>query len=218
MKKIVFCLPGNHYSGLSLDCWTRLVLYCSNPSNGIEMHWRRKWYPGNCYYVRNMCLDGNTVNGAEQSVLKGIDYDHIMWIDSDIQYTVDDVLQLLSRDTDIVSGPYKTSNQKTYTAGLDWDTKHFEENGHMRSVEVKDITGRDLIEATWMGFGFLLMKKGVMETLPYPWFRPEWPIMAPGIEEFASEDVSFAVNIRRAGYRMYLDPMVAVKHEKSIVI
>ena len=53
MNTIVFCLPGNSFSGKFLDSWSSLLAACI--SNGIRPIISRK-SSCNIYYVRNMCL------------------------------------------------------------------------------------------------------------------------------------------------------------------
>ena len=82
MKTIVFCIPGCTFSYKFLRCWTNLLFWCIqndiNPilSNDID---------SNVYFVRSKILGGSTLRGKHQKPFNGtIDYDYIMFIDSDI--------------------------------------------------------------------------------------------------------------------------------------
>lgn len=82
---IVFCLPGNIFSGPFLECWTNLIAWCL--ASGIRPVVSRE-YSNNIYYSRNLCLGGDVMRGPEQKPFNGqIDYSHIMWIDSDILFS-----------------------------------------------------------------------------------------------------------------------------------
>ncbi len=103
--KILFCLPGREFSGRFLQCWTNLLGYCYN--NGHSVIYSQK-YSCNIYYARNMCLGGNILAGENQKPFGNkLDYDYMMWIDSDIVFTPQQFQKLLDHKEDIVSGIYK---------------------------------------------------------------------------------------------------------------
>jgi len=80
---------------------------------------------------------------------------------------------------------------------------------------------KELIEVDYTGFGWLLVKKGVFESLDYPWFKPLWHEMNKEelkIKDFSSEDVSFCKQVREKGYKIYIDPEIRVGHEKKFII
>jgi len=80
--KILFCLPGREFSGQFLQCWTNLLGYCYNKGHSVIYSQK---YSCNIYYARNMCLGGNILAGENQKPFGGkLDYDYMMWIDSDI--------------------------------------------------------------------------------------------------------------------------------------
>ena len=54
-------------------------------------------YTSNVYHVRNMCLGGDVTKGARQKPFQGnIDYDYIMWIDSDMVFKPEDFTALIN--------------------------------------------------------------------------------------------------------------------------
>lgn len=117
--KIVFCLPGRNYSGTFLQCWTQLMGWCL--SNGITMS-MQQYYSCNIYYSRNMCLGGNVLNGANQKPYNGqLDYDYMMWIDSDVIFSVDQFIKLLQYQKDIVGGLYLMEDNYHYATVENWD-------------------------------------------------------------------------------------------------
>ena len=220
MKRIVFCIPGNSFSEKASECWDNMVKFCNDESNGIHMIISRGWVNGNCYWVRNKCLHGNNTKKYTQKPFQNlIKYDYIMWIDSDIIYTPKQMVQLINRDKDIVAGWYKLGDRLSVSAGADWDTEFYKKNGYFKPLDAGNLSkSKDLVEVYYTGFGFVLMKNGVMESLDYPWFRPEYPEIGDDIEEFAGEDTSFGINIREKGFKIYVDPTVNVGHEKMIII
>ena len=56
-------------------------------------------------------FNGNVLNGIKQKPFQGkIDYDYIMWIDSDQVFNVEMFKRLLSYDVPVVSGCYLMAN------------------------------------------------------------------------------------------------------------
>lgn len=219
-KKVIFCLPGREFSGRFLQCWSELMYACL--SNGIQPIISQHYSPL-LYYVRNMCLGGDLISGINQKPFQGkVDYDYLMWIDSDIVFTPDHFFKLINADKDIVSGLYKMQNGVNYATVEEWDDNFFLSNGSyefMTSDMVKKKSG--LFPVAYTGFGWILIKNGVFESLQYPWFQPtwkEWHYQGRHIREFMMEDVSFCNQIQEKGYKIWIDPQVVVGHEKSVVL
>lgn len=220
MKTVVFCLPGKEYSGKFLQCWTYLFSECVK--NNIQPVISQTYSPL-LYYVRNMCLGGNILEGVEQKPFGGkLNYDYIMWIDSDMIFSPDDFFQLLNHKMDIVSGLYKLQNQKAYSTVERMDNNFFLKNGTFEFLTDEHLKNKTQpFEVDYTGFGWMLIKKGVFESLKYPWFQPQWIEMQNGeklISDFAMEDVSFCKMIKEQGYKIFVDPKVILGHEKMIII
>lgn len=213
--RIVFCLPGKSFSNNFLFSWSSTMADFNNRE--IEYLLSMK-YSSNVYYVRTMCLGGDVLAGPTQLPFQGkIDYDYIMWIDSDQVWKPDQIIQLIERNVDIVGGLYKMAGGTNFTAVKDWDEKFFIQNGSFQFLTPDDIKGKnDLIEVSYNGFGFMLIKKGVFEAIGYPWFRPEYQTIID-LEDFASEDVSLCKIAQQKGFKIWVDPKVIVGHEKTIV-
>ncbi|MFN9905360.1 MAG: hypothetical protein ACK56F_04440, partial [bacterium] len=96
----------------------------------------------------------------------------MMWIDSDVLFTPDQFERLLSHDKDIVSGLYKMEDNTHYACVEHWNENHYVEKGHFEFLKPSDIEYRknQLIDVNYVGFGFILIKKGVFESLKYPFF------------------------------------------------
>jgi hypothetical protein len=194
------------------------MLFSECIKKGYEVYFANR-YTSNVYYVRSMCLGADVRRGVNQKPFDGkIDYDALMWIDSDILFTPQDFFKLLSHDKDIVSGLYLMENATQFPAVEKWDQKYFEKNGSFQFMTKEDIKKKKgLFEVSYNGFGFMLIKKGVFEKIPYPWFAPK--MMKIGqCEDFPSEDVSFCLRAAEYGFKIWIDPTVLVKHEKLIPI
>jgi hypothetical protein len=168
--------------------------------------------------------DFDTANALdmEYSVVgsKQYTYDKIFWIDSDIEWEIEDFKKLYESDLDIVSGMYALNsdgmicatsfNQSYYGRGIERPTPNLDEFFFFGKI--------DPIEVFGCGFGFIAVKSGVFETMDKPWFKIEhfsWDHL--NYETFAGEDYSWCINARRSGYKTYVDPTVKLKHHKETV-
>ena len=75
-----------------------------------------------------------------------------------------------------------------------------------------------IISVQYTGFGWVLIKKGVLESIEYPWFRPLWWDFGNDIVEFTSEDVGLCKTLIEAGYEIKVNTKIRVGHEKQLVI
>jgi len=75
-----------------------------------------------------MCLGGNVLLGPNQKPYnKQLDYDYMLWIDSDIIFTVEQFDKLLSHQADIVSGLYFMDDGQQFATVENWDENFFVE-------------------------------------------------------------------------------------------
>jgi hypothetical protein len=140
-------------------------------------------------------------------------YDKIFWIDSDIEWEVEQFQKILESDLDIVGGLYQTHPNGTVACSF------FDPTGRPAMVRETDFfMQEEPVEVFGIGFGFVAMKQGVFEKSDRPWFRIEgvkWDGL--DFECNVGEDYSFCVNARRNGFKTFVDPTVRVKHHKSII-
>lgn len=193
---IVFCLPGTTFSHHFLKSWSELLVYCLTHKIKpiISSH-----QSSNVHFVRNMCLGADVFRGKDQKPFDGkLDYDFIMWIDSDQVFSVNSFISLLKHDKEVVSGLYLMHDGKQYTTVRNWDEVNFlnkgsfeflnkktliewlDENADGEIEEKKDQKGNSykdyskckipLMPVSYTGLGWTLVKKGIYEKLNYPWF------------------------------------------------
>jgi hypothetical protein len=143
-------------------------------------------------------------------------YDKIFWIDSDIQWEVEDFLKILSHDKDVISGVYPVVfknkaailKEKTFNFDL-MSPAHFESN----------LTEPERIWAC--GMGFMCMRSGIVESIEKPWFWHPYIEMNDADGNIInrrnpSEDIAFCEKINQAGFEIWMDPTVKLKHFKDI--
>lgn len=120
-----------------------------------------------------------------------LEFSKLVWIDSDISWSVEAFAALVDHDKDIVSGLYLNSNREPV--------------GQPRNYETK-LMLQEMVEMEWVGFGFLCMSKAVVDALAEPFIR----------DGEYGEDVAFSFNARDAGFDMWLDPRIRVTHHKTV--
>ena len=92
-------------------------------------------------------------------------------------------------------------------------------NGHFQFLNREMVQAKQgkLFTADYTGFGWILTKKGVFESLEYPWFQPVWTeynIDGKLVRDFTMEDVAFCKMIKQKGFDVWIDPTIIVGHEK----
>ena len=214
--RLILCIPGNNFSGLFLDSLLNFYNWCAINKITVLLSRRESC---NIYYVRNMCLGGNSTSGEDQKPFQGqIDYDYMLWIDSDIIFKVEDFIKLYNLQKEVASGLYLMHNGQQYATVEDWNEEHFNKTGFFEFLTPQHIKNKsEPFKVDYTGFGFILIKKGVFEKLKYPWFRPLWKKFG-NVTEFTMEDVSFCHLIKEQSIDVWIHPEVIVKHEKRVLL
>ena len=214
---VVACIPGREFTGNFFDAWNEFSERCR--AAGVRLVVSRT-YDAVVYYARNKVAGGSTRQGIKQSPWGGtVDYDYMLWIDSDVVFRFEDFQALLAHRVDIVGGVYLMADGARYAAVEKMDLATFQKAGHFEFLTPTALADRQgLVSVDYCGFGFVLIRRGVFEKLEYPWFRPVWIDMPGGVREFTSEDVGFCLEAKKAGLAIHIDPKVIVGHEKSIVL
>lgn len=220
-KSIIFCLPGNSYSGDFLVNFIEVLTYISKEGGNFKIS---QQYSSMVNYARCKCLAADVLEGKTQLPFNGMEYDYMMWIDSDIRFNSKMLEKLILMDKDIASGWYAQPggdlSNGFYTPVVEtMDSQYFIENG-----SYKFLTSNEILEKTepfkvdYIGFGWVLIKQGVVEKLEYPWFAPRLISITDDIQEVCSEDVAFCQDAKNAGFEIWVDPTCRVGHEKLMMI
>lgn len=153
--------------------------------------------------------------GEDAKVAGGVDYGKIFWIDSDIEWEPEDFLKLYESELEIVSGLYVLDGMGTVAVNYP------NERGVPTRVNKLEFFLHDLpLEVGGVGFGFVAVKSGVFEKMTRPWFlinRVQWDESRPELKVNVGEDYSWCANASRAGFKIFVDPLVKVKHHKETV-
>jgi hypothetical protein len=170
-------------------------------------------YSSNVADAREITLSGTYRNNInDRKPLSGqVTYDKILWIDSDIAFSPEDVLRLYESDKDIISGAYmlpggEVAAYKTLGKG----------GFNYQTVLALD----EPVKIEGCGFGFVCVKQGVFESMSRPWFQQvrhtveldgekiDFPLMG--------EDLSWCKRALDLGYEIWFDPKVKVTHHKTV--
>jgi len=204
--KIIFCIPGNSFSGKFLSCWTNFIQEVT--SKGIEWKLIRGYQP-NIYRVRNELTE----------MALNEDFDRIMWIDSDIIFSSNDFFKLLNHKFDIISGLYMAQMENEHEIDMselrvksrgDYYYAAISESGTF--LKVSDIKSLNIFTVRSNGMGFMLINKKVFTDIGNMWFNPS------DKGKIISEDISFQTKARELGYKSYVDPSIIVGHEKGVIL
>lgn len=207
---IAFCLPGNNFTDGFLISWTNVVREL------VERQW--PFYVSNFRAAdMNNCRNKVTLGSAsitpETVPFGGLEYDYMLWIDSDMVFNFEHIEKLLEDQKDIVGGVYAMNANGVTTAGF------LKEDGNHRMTNKFIMNKIHPFEVDYNGFGFMLIKKGVFEKIKYPWFtHEEIGFSEIDITVATSEDVGWCSRAKKAGYKIWLDPTVKLGHDKRMRI
>jgi GT2 family glycosyltransferase len=200
------------------------VLKCQE--YGIVVQYNNK-YASNVFFVRNMCLGGDLLRGTKQKPFDGkLKYDYIMWIDSDIIFTLEQFFALLYQiesksHIKVLSGLYLMGDNQHYATVRGLDVGYLKKHGSFEFINKTDdsVNNKDIFEVDYTGFGFLIMRSGVFEKFQYPWFSPiKIKIKDTQISDFSSEDVGFCLKLKSKDIPVCIFSRVIVKHQKLVCL
>ena len=216
MVKVVFCMPGRQYSREFLLAWSDLLMQASSRGHQVMIS---QQYSSVVHFARAKCLGGDVLKGPDQKPFQGeVDYDAMMWIDSDIVFKPEDFFALLESPHDVTAGLYMMEDLQHFAAVKEWNEDFFVKNGTFKFLRPEDTIGApQYVPVAYAGMGWMLIRKGVVEDLKYPWFHSELQHVG-SLTEMNSEDVAFCRALQTAGHQVYVDTKCRVGHQKLMLI
>ena len=219
-KTIILCLPGRTFSG---EFMCNLIDFINQLQRLDAKILISQKYSPVVNHCRCLVAGANFNNGKLQKPFNGAEYDYMLWIDSDIIFSVQNFIDLLLFDKDIVSGWYpqpSMRNGSLVTPVVEkMDNDYFLKNGTYEFLTAQQVIDHKMpFCVDYNGFGFMLIKSGVFEKIEYPWFAPKYIKINDEISETTSEDTSFCIDARNVGFNIWVHPNVRVGHEKNIIL
>ena len=219
--KIVLCVPGNTFSR---EVMMDIIKFLDDAKTAQWQVIVSMDYDPNVYYVRNKLLGGDVGRGPNQKPYNGeIDYDYVVWIDSDIRFNFKMIERLASHEKDAICGLYRMSDLKHFTVVRHMDDEYFKENKTYQFLNVEDVEKMhktqkvDLLKIDYTGMGIFLVSRTAIKKMEYPWFQPVWKDI-DDMRDFTSQDVGFCIKLRETGTAIYCDPGVVPGHMKLVPI
>lgn len=209
---LVIATPGNSFTAGYLQSILQATQVLNQ--NGISWVFANN-YSSNVMESRELTLNGTTTYNLDDSRPFNAEftYDKLLWIDSDISFTAEDVLTAYRSKHAAVSGAYLTSKG---------DVAAYKELlGPGLTMEyVKQLSSPE--EVASAGMGFFCLKSGVVESLSRPWFQQVTTEVSLGNKTvdfpIFGEDISFCKRLTDAGHKIFLDPTIKLVHQKLLNI
>ncbi len=157
--------------------------------------------------------------------------DKLLFVDSDVEFTPDDVRALDATDLDVVSGWYYNPSPDGILRPVVyyWGPRKESDGAHTSTVQYESLTEIEALpeqqdrvsEVCAAGTGFLMLSRDVLikmaETfgLPQPWFVEQAVIGAPGEDPvWHGEDLMFGLRSSQIGYPWHVHKDVHLSHYK----
>lgn len=152
---------------------------------GVEMQWR----------VLSFC---NFIHAARNEMAREFlasDYTDLVFIDDDMGWEVGGLLQMLSRDVDVVGAICPRRKDP-----IEWNVNL------LRGPDGQRIERDGLLECAYIGTALLRIRRTALERMGRPFNA--------GYEDarFIGEDAWFCREFRRGGGRVWADPAITVTH------
>jgi len=137
----------------------------------------------------------------------------LLLLDVDQTFSYETIAQLLSRNLPIVSG-LTYLKQPPYAPIAGWRKgKHaYNSEGKLWKLNYAKFPDNDnhLVEVDWTSVGCLMIDMEVFNKIYFPCFKEKWDNEEGDRSE--GHDVQFCRNVKKAGYKIYVDTLVQCGH------
>jgi GT2 family glycosyltransferase len=187
--------------------YTYFAMKTMLPLFAVPVPWAEKTHR----FVRGVPIP-NAREQIVESALKDPNVTHILWVDTDeICIKPDDPNAALDAlyqcNEPIVSGLYRAKQAVGFNYAM-WMEKR-EADGQMNFAAVQSFNG-NWLQVDAVGMGFCLVRTEVYRKIPPPWYP--WPTHGP------SEDFSFCIKARQAGYKINVYTDVQLRHLGELAV
>lgn len=216
--KIVFCLPGKTCTATHRNSWINAIPEFHKRNIDIDF---RDYYSSDIYNCRNYIVRGSYKEDFNSDKpFGGMHYDFMMWIDSDVAFNAEDILKLIENDVDIVCGAVPIAygidiagfwkNHKDINGNIDTTYRY-----PLSKIDNIPLNDKGLLEIDFTGFGFICVKRGVFESIGYPYFKTRTCNHIYGETHALSEDLGWCMSAKECEYKIFTDPSVKVLHDTA---
>jgi len=216
-------MPGRTYSREFLLAWSDLLMQATSRGHQVMIS---QQYSSVVHFARAKCLGGDVLKGSDQKPFQGsVDYDVMMWIDSDVIFKPEDFFALLESPHDVTAGMYMMEDLQHFATVKEWKEDFFLKTGTFKFMRPEDIVGApQYVPVAYTGMGWMMIRKGVVEDIKYPWFYSDLQRIN-GVDsstgplvDMNSEDVAFCRSLQAAGHQIHVDTKIRVGHQKLMLI
>lgn len=158
--------------------------------------------------VQPMLVEGSLIYDARDEIARyAVDngYDGVLYVDSDMVFSAEDLKRLISHNADICTGLYVTRHgEGTNVLYSKIITRRRFPFRSPKLIVDNAISGYSHVAAC--GFGFCLIKCSVLKSMFKRYkslFEPKWGV---------GEDIAFCIRAKKCGYQIYADRDVKLGH------
>jgi len=210
---VIILVPGIEFNLNFLYCWTNTINYLN------ENNYKYKFAISHSPllpHVRNLLVGNSPDNLNERNsnipFMGKLKYKKVVFIDSDMCWTVSDFEKLIKTDKDVLTGIYMESNLQNISISI----AENQDGLILMNAEELDNYIEDF-EVLNCGMGFMSCSYGVLEKIGYPWFVtliPNGTDENNNVYNITGEDIFFCKRITDEGYKIFADPFLRVGHIK----
>jgi GT2 family glycosyltransferase len=206
LKKIIIVTPANSFTPVYVSSLLETQAFALSQKN---------------IQIVLSTLDGSNIAELREMMAYNIistsdDYDKMLWIDSDIMWSIEDFQNIIESPHKITCGAYMISPEGEMSIA------HLYPSGNIFHIHAKDIGNKNTyMEVDFSGFGFICIDKGVFESIEPPYFAN---VKVPIIQDkehmlvtVQSEDSSWCSRAVKAGYKIMFDTRIIVGHQKKTI-
>jgi hypothetical protein len=210
---VVIATPGYAMKREYVKCLVETIRYLESAGKTYKF---ASSYSSFVSFAREMtAVDGDKDNWETTEFGSGAyTYGHILWVDSDMEWEPSDLQMLLDADKDIISGLCPV-DIKGKLGIMTFDSEGYPVIAHALDYLLEG----EPIEVEAAGFGFILVKQGVFEKMPRPWFKSrDYKSRASAYPLMHGEDFSWCLSAKEVGFGVWVHPLVKIKHHKEITM
>lgn len=153
MSKFIFCFYDLKYTREFLKSWVSLCSFLFTKNIQFLV---TQGDSCNAFYAKQMCLGGSVLNGLNQKPFQSkVDYEYLVFLSGNIAFSVKDFVNLYNKCA---------SNKLPFLSA----------NIENRNTNIRESkNGISIVDH--VEFDMTIIRKGVIEKLTYPWFKPHTP-------------------------------------------